>query len=245
VYFIWLFSFLLLGGLGWLLIKQVAWLGRLLIGGSVVGCVGLVAWQVVMSVGGGGAPQMHRSQAAVAYTMAHQFLGDTRARKGSVVLLFPPEKAAPTAALDSFYEAFARVMTRFPSISVRESTVPASVSSARNGNISVEEFSTALGSSDGVLAYVSWVGFPVGAEALPVFQNAEERVPIYVFDPIGSLKWLEAVRGGFVSGGVISHPEGAVVKQETGPPTPEAIFSASYRLVTSDNVEKVSSEVIR
>ena len=78
-----------------------------------------------------------------------------------------------------------------------------------------------------------------------MFQNAEERVPIYVFDPVGSLKWLEAVRAGFVSGGVISHPKGAVVKREAGPPTPEAIFSESYRLVTPENVEKVFSEPVR
>jgi hypothetical protein len=239
VYFIWLIAFLGLGVLGWLLIKQVAWLGKLLIGGSVVGCVGLVGWQVLMSLGGGSAPRMHRAQAAVAYTIAHQFLGDTRARKGSVVLLFPPEKAAPTAALDSFYEAFARVMTRFPTISVRESAVPASVSAVKKGKISVDDFSAGLDSDEGVLAYVSWVGFPSGAESLPMFQNAKSRVPIYVYDPSGSTNWIGAVRSGIIRGGVISYE--APQSQKGGPPTPERIFSASYRLVTPENLEKVLS----
>jgi len=243
VYFIWLLSFLGLGVLGWLLIKKVAWLGKLLIGGSVVGCVGLVAWQGVMSLGGGGAPRMHRSQAAVAYTVAHQFLGDTRARKGSVVLLFPPERAAPTAALDSFYEAFARVMTRFPNISVRERSVPVSVSNARKGNISVDQFSLGLGSEEGVLAYVSWVGFPTGAESLPLFQNVKSRVPIYVFDPTGSTNWLDAVRSGIIRGGVLGIPEEGQPDQVTEARTPELIFLKSYRMVTPGNLEKVLSEI--
>ena len=243
MYFIWLISFLLLGVIGWALVKRVAWLGRLCIGGSVVGCLGLIVWQVVMSLGGGSTPRMHRSQAAVAYTIAHQFLGDTRARKGSVVLLFPPEKAAPTAALDSFYEAFARVMTRFPNISVRESAGPTSVSSVKKGTISVDEFSLGLGSDEGVLAYVSWVGFPSGAASLPLFQHAKTRVPVYVYDPTGSTNWLDAVRSGIIAGGVIPFEREASTNQEAGPPTPERIFSESYRMVTQDNLEKVLSAI--
>ena len=243
VYFIWLLSLLLLGGVGWLVLKKLPWLGKILVGGSVIGCLSLVGWEVFTSFGGGDTPKLHRSQAAVAYTLAQKFLGDTTERKGAVVLVFPPERAAPAAALDSFYEAFARVMTRFPSIEVREQTLEARSSAVRNGKVTVEQFSAALGSSEGVIAVVSWVGFPDGAEALSMFRDAKSRVPLYVFDPSGGTNWLSSVQSGIIRGGVVSLPEAASKETTTGPRTPNVVFMESYRLATPANVTRVVSEI--
>ncbi len=243
MYFIWLLSLLFLGGLGWLTLKKLPWLGQILIGCSVLGCLSLVSWEIFTSFGGGGAPRLHRSQAAVAYTIAQQFLGDTEARKGTVVLLFPPERAAPTGALDSFYEAFARVMTRFPTIEVREQTLDAPSSAVRKGSVTAEQFSASLGSDEGLLAIVSWVGFPDGAERLAMFRDIETRVPLYVFDPSGGTNWLNSVESGIIRGGVVPLASKALSAPATGPRTPNVVFSESYRMVTPANLTRVLSEI--
>ncbi len=237
MYFPLLIGCLVLGGAGWALLGKSSVVGKGLMAASVVGCLGLLGWQILSAFGVGTSPRLHRAQAAVGYTLAHQFLGDTKARKGEVVLLFPPEKAAPSAALDSFYEAFARVMTRFPSVSVRESVVGSSASEAKRGEIRLSDFSSALNATNRVLAYVSWVGFPSGAESLEPFQDPQTRVPVYVFDPFGRTNWVASIASGIVAAGVVGLPEDATPSgNNSGPRTPEVVFAENYRLVTRKNV---------
>ena len=202
---------------------------------SVLGCVGLVGREAVATVGMGSAPKMHRSQASVGYTLAHQFLTDRKERNGRILLLFPPDQAAPAAALDSFYEAFARVMTRFPGVEVREKLVDVSKSKLRRGQVSLEAFSTALEVDEKTLALVSWVGFPHGAEDLPQLKDGSRRPAVYVYDPSGSTWWMEHVTAGVIQGGVIEKEEPDGGGQPGMAPNPAAVFAERYRLVTAEN----------
>ncbi len=239
MYFPLLILCLVLGWIGWSLVGRTPLFGKGLMALSLVGCLGLLGWQVLFAFGVGSTPRLHRAQAAVGYTLAHQFLRDTSARKGEVVLVFPPEKAAPSAALDSFYEAFARVMTRFPNISVRESVVGVSVSAAKRGKIALGDFSAALNATNRVLAYVSWVGFPDGAATLDVFQNSEAPAQVYVFDPLGKTNWVSSLESGVVAAGVIAALGNEAPREnENGPRTPESVFAANYRLITAENSKR-------
>lgn len=238
MYFPLLILFLVLGWIGWSLLGKSPLIGKGLMGASLVACLGLLGWQILSAFGVGSTPRLHRSQAAVGYTLAHQFLRDTSERKGEVVLLFPPEKAAPSAALDSFYEAFARVMTRFPNVSVRESVVGNSVSAAKRGEIALEDFSAALSATNQVLAYVSWVGFPEGADTLDLLQDPDSRAPMYVYDPLGKTNWFSSVLSGIVAAGVVEVPSGeASPRNEKGPRTPEVLFAENYRMITPQNLK--------
>ncbi len=238
MYFLLLLGCLGIGVIGWRVLPRVAWLGQTLVGLSVVSCLVLMGWQVRDAVGGG-APQTHRSQAAVAYKLANQFLGDTRERRGNIVLVFPPEAAAPAAALDSFYEAYARVMTRFPGIGMQEVTLDASAKAVRNGQVSAEQFEQALVQGTDVLAYVSWVGFPKGAETVALVSDPAQRKPLYVYDALGQSHWFPQIQDGLIQAGVVPRLQAGPAPPDDGPGNPEALFNQSYHWVTRRTVSEV------
>lgn len=243
VYYLLLLTSLGVGILGWRLLGVWAWFGRTLLAGGVVGCVGLIVWQVVTALGAGAPPRMHRAQAAVGATLGTQFLSDRIARSGAVVMLFPPDKAAPTAALDSFYEGFARILTRNAGLRLSEQMVDVSVAEARTGEIPLAAFQTSLENQDEVVAYVSWVGFPDGASELSVFSDERNRPAVYVFDPLGQTNWLGAVREGLIRGGVVALPKALSSEPSEGMANASSVFRAHYRLVTPENLDRVMAEL--
>ena len=95
-------------------------------------------------------------------------------------LLFPPESEAPVASLDSFYEGFARVMSRFRSIKLREITIPTTRKDCEEGRLNKETFEEKLPAKSNILAFVSWVGFPEKGEDMSLFNQADRACIFYL-----------------------------------------------------------------
>ncbi|MDG1891973.1 MAG: hypothetical protein P8L18_11745 [Verrucomicrobiota bacterium] len=230
---------------GCLLLGLAAWYARnrwprssqLGIGLSVTGCLALTIWQTTQSLGSGKVQRSHRGQASVAYVLAHEFLAQTTRRTGEIILLFPPEKEAPVAALDSFYEGFARVMARFRGIKLREMTIPTTQKTYEEGRLDKEIFEKTLPMEPDILAYVSWVGFPNKGEAMSLFQQPKPP-PFFVYMPNDTEHWQSAMDAGFIRAvaRIKSSSKASAPQQE--PDTPRQFFDSSYQLITNTKDSK-------
>lgn len=198
---------------------------------SLVGCLSLTIWQASQSLGSGNVQRSHRGQASIAYVLAHEFLAQTSRRSGEIVLLFPPESEAPVAALDSFYEGFARVMSRFRSIKLREVTIPTTRRDCEEGRLDRETFEKKLPATSDILAFVSWVGFPEEGEGMSLFSGAEPP-PFFIYDPSNAAHWKSAMDKGFIGAVARSKTSSKNVSPQAEPDTPRQFFDNSYQLIT-------------
>ena len=147
--------------MGWFLRSKHSLISKILYIISATGCILINLQQARVTLGSYGVERSHRAQASVGYVMATQLLQDTHLRKGRVLLLFPPDREAPPAALDSFYEGFARVLTRFPQIQLEEITVRCSQEERQSGLWDPEEIWKVIPNEETILACISWVGLPL------------------------------------------------------------------------------------
>ena len=147
--------------MGWFLRSKHSLISKILYIISASGCILINLQQARVTLGSYGVERSHRAQASVGYVMATQLLKDTNLRKGRVLLLFPPDREAPPAALDSFYEGFARVLTRFPQIQLEEITVRCTQEERQSGLWDPEEIWEVIPNEETILACISWVGLPL------------------------------------------------------------------------------------
>jgi len=147
--------------MGWFLRSKHSLISKILYIISATGCILINLQQARVTLGSYGLDRSHRAQASVGYVMATQLLQDTNLRKGRILLLFPPDREAPPAALDSFYEGFARVLTRFPQIQLEEITVRCTKEERQSGLWDPEEIWKVIPDEETILACISWVGLPL------------------------------------------------------------------------------------
>jgi hypothetical protein len=147
--------------MGWFLRSKHSLISKILYIISATGCILINLQQARVTLGSYGVERSHRAQASVGYVMATQLLQDSHLRKGRVLLLFPPDREAPPAALDSFYEGFARVLTRFPQIELEEITVRCTQEERQSGLWDPEEIWEVIPNEETFLACISWVGLPL------------------------------------------------------------------------------------
>ena len=147
--------------MGWFLRSKHSLISKILYIISATGCILINLQQARVTLGSYGVKRSHRAQASVGYVMATQLLQDTNLRKGRILLLFPPDREAPPAALDSFYEGFARVLTRFPQIQLEEITVRCTKEERQSGLWDPEEIWKVIPDEETILACISWVGLPL------------------------------------------------------------------------------------
>ena len=147
--------------MGWFLRSKHPLISKILCIISATGCILISLQQARVTLGSYGVERSHRAQASVGYVMATQLLQDTNLRKGRILLLFPPDREAPPAALDSFYEGFARVLTRFPQIQLEEITVRCTQEERQSGLWDPDEIWKVIPNEETILACISWVGLPL------------------------------------------------------------------------------------
>lgn len=224
------------GALGWWLSKKVAAVGQLLMAAGLLILIGTVGWQVMSTFGLGVGPQMNRGQASVAYALANQLLRDREGRNGTVALLFPPNRSTSQAALDSFYEGYARVLTRFPSLELKEVTVELSASQLRKGDLDASVFDEVITANGDALAIVSWIGLPDRFDGASLGGDSERRPLLYIYDQTNKRNWIDLVRSKLISGAVIPREDLDEAKFDAAN-TPGAVFDVSHRLITTKNID--------
>ena len=145
--------------MGWFLLIEALLISKILYIISATGCILINLQQARVTLGSYGVERSHRAQASVGYVMATQLLQDTHLRKGRV-LLFRRIAKRPRGT-GFFYEGFARVLTRFPQIQLREITVRCSQEERQSGLWDPEEIWKVIPNEETILACISWVGLPL------------------------------------------------------------------------------------
>lgn len=198
---------------------------------SVAGCIGLTVWRTVDTLGTSGVQRTHRGQAAVAYTLAHQYFSDRSDRSGEIILIFPPNSEAPTVALDSFYEGYARVMARFRSIKLKEVAMDISRMDMEKGQVDPEAFEKILSDHPQALAFVSWIGFPESAVQIEALQSTEHP-PIYIYNPSTKTDWSDVLNVPSVRAIAVEKPPSLNSENKPVAMTPPEVFDQTYELLT-------------
>jgi len=242
MYFSLVFAGVAVAVVGWLLRGRLPRFGTALIGAGAWGCIGLAGWQLVGSFSGGGFTVTHRSQSALAYVTAQRMLQDLEVTEGNVTLIFPPDAAAENGALDSFYEAFARVLLRSPKLRIQEVSLRLSSREARRGRIPFAAFEEAAESKPQSAALVSCVGWPAEGERLSVMSRVP-RPNLYVYDPFGGTNWISALKAGLINLVVI--PRTGTPASAGGPNVgdPGTIFRRDFLAITPETVNEFISDL--
>ena len=221
---------LLLGGIGWLLRKKSTLTGQICIGASVAGCLALTVWQAMQSLGSAGVQRSHRGQASVGYTLAQQFLSDSKQRNGEIVLIFPPDKETPPAALDSFYEGYARVMARFRTLQLKEVTMDISSKAIDRGDVDAKALGDVISEHPNALAFVSWVGFPKSVDGIKLFER-ESFPPIYLYNPSTEQHWKSSMEAGIIQAVATAKVPTTSTPALPNPMNPQEFFKQNYELI--------------
>ncbi|MGB0420747.1 MAG: hypothetical protein ACPGL0_06215 [Limisphaerales bacterium] len=178
-----------MGITGWLLINHRPKLSKSLMIACVMGCLYLTIQQTRISLGSAGVQRSHRAQASAGYMMATQLLKDTRLREGRILLIFPEDGEAEPAALDSFYEGFARVLTRFRKLRLEEVTIEISSQEIKSGNWDLVTLQEKIPSDQDIIACVSWVGAPLRWLDIQTGQPLPFQGLLYLQDHTASDHW--------------------------------------------------------
>jgi hypothetical protein len=222
---------LVLGAIGYGIRGKSQKIGQVCMGLSVAGCIGLTVWRSIDTLGTSGIQRTHRGQAAVAYTLAHQYLSDKSARTGEIILIFPPNKEAPTAALDSFYEGYARVMARFRTIQLKEVAMDISAADMNAGRMDAEAFGKILSDHPNALAFVSWVGFPEQTNTISPLLTSDHP-PVYIYNPSIRTDWSDTLKLEAVKAIAIEKPPSDTTEPKPQAMTPPEVFAQTYELIT-------------
>ena len=217
--------------MGWFLRSKHSLISKILYIISATGCILINLQQARVTLGSYGVERSHRAQASVGYVMATQLLQDSHLRKGRVLLLFPPDREAPPAALDSFYEGFARVLTRFPEIQLEEITVRCSQEERQSGLWDPEEIWKVIPGEETILACISWVGLPLAWLENPQAQPQLDTL-FYLQDHTHWHGWdSDLLTGKRLTGAVVPRLEAT----ETTPPeeatSAAEVFQSTYQFI--------------
>ena len=217
--------------MGWFLRSKHSLISKILYIISASGCILINLQQARVTLGSYGVERSHRAQASVGYVMATQLLQDTNLRKGRVILLFPPDREAPPAALDSFYEGFARVLTRFPQIQLEEITVRCTQEERQSGLWDPEEIWKVIPNEETILACISWVGLPIAWLEDPQAQPQVETL-FYLQDHTGWLDWdSDLMTEKRLTGAVVPRLEATETTQSEEATSAAEVFQSAYQFI--------------
>ena len=153
--------------MGWFLRSKHSLISKILYIISATGCILINLQQARVTLGSYGVEAQSSSSgigglcdgnSAAAGCPSPQRQGPSPFSAGS--------RSAP-AALDSFYEGFARVLTRFPQIQLEEITVRCSQEERQSGLWDTEEIWKVIPNEETILACISWVGRPLRGWKIP------------------------------------------------------------------------------
>lgn len=200
----WVYYLICLGvvGLGYGLKSKSAQAGNGIAAVGTLVALGLMISDFAREFSGSG--KVDRYQGVVGYMMGQNFLRMVPAKTGEVVLIFPPDAAYSTDALDSLFDTFARVLQPFSGLEIKDVSVEVKASDAREGNIPAAAFDQALSEFPNAMAYVSFAGTPSDGADLKVWTttaNGEEgvRKPFFVYDPAGTENWRKPLEAGHIA----------------------------------------------
>jgi len=216
--------------------------GVVLMGLAGAGALVLLGLQVRRFTSGGAGRAVDRDAAAAAYFLGFEVLGDLQRGEGTIALLLPPETRGNSRLLDSWFDTFARVVTPLEGVAVKEVTVRCSGRLAAEGRVPVEAVEGALAEVPGALAWVSFVGVPVGGSGAAAWPGAGAP-PVYVYDPGGGTGWVAALKQGRIRRVVVPRPrlEGRAEGPAAGPP--DQLFRENFLMATPSNADTVAAEL--
>lgn len=229
----------IIGGIGFLLalvgfvLSQSQKSGR---NGQVLKSCGLVlvagacVWQSVRSWQPENSMVIDRGQAALGYVMAQHLSGDLQKREGAVLLVMPQDGVADASSLDGFYESFARVLLRMPTLTVSEATLKTSRTELGDGSIREEELRKTLSGHQNPAAIILWTGYPTDAGAQAVLEEySQKKTTIYSCDFFETGSWKAGLENKTVTRAFVPLPGVDVQSVPDGSP-PETIFRALYKV---------------
>lgn len=236
MYYALIFASVLIAATGWFLKKRFPAWSAALTGVGACGCIGVFGWQLLSFLSGSGLAVTNRSQSALAYIMAQRVLQDAQATDGKIALIFPPDGAVEDSQLDSYYEAFARILLRSPKLRIEEVQLKIGNKEARRGQIPLASFEEAIQSTSDAVAIVSCVGWPIQGEKLSIF----DRMPqpkLYVYDPFDSTNWISSLKAGRIRLVVLPRPNSEDRGDAPNVGGPGQIFNRDFLTVTTETLD--------
>lgn len=243
MYYALILAFVFVAVIGWFVRKRLPASGAALTGVGACGCIVVFGWQLLQFLPGSGLAVTNRSQSALAYVMGQQALQDLQAREGKIALIFPPEGAVDSSQLDSYFEAFARILLRSPKLGVEEVQLKIGIKEARRGQIPSASFLEAIESTREAVAFVSWVGWPPQGEELSVLDR-KPRPNIYVYDPFNSTNWVSDLNAGRIKLVVIPRPDAEDRGDAPNVGGPGQIFNRDFIAVTPETLNSSRSDAV-
>ncbi len=179
-----------------------------------------------------GSNQVDRYQGVVGYMMGQNFLRMVPEKSGEVALIFPPDEAYSTEALDSLFDTFARVLMPFGGLKIKDASLEVDADDARNGQIPAAVFNQALADFPNAIAYVSFAGAPSDDSSLNVWESDGDipAKPFFVYDPAGTENWRKPLENGKIA--LVIRPKPGVDRggdKVAGPPN--EIFDKYFEYV--------------
>ena len=223
--------------------RNVRAAGTALVAAGTIGIVALVGARAVKTL----VPTLtqkvpDRLHGVVGYMMGHYVLGDVGNQEGSVLLLFPPDKAATKNALDTQYDFLSRVLAAKPGLKVVDFTLQVDAAAVTGGRIPADAFEQGLAAAPNAVACVSFAGVPAEAEKLSIFDGGGKR-PLYVYDPSGSRNWVDALRQGLIRRVIVPRPDVEFPSGEQVAGPPGELFGTYFLAGTSESIDKLLGDL--
>lgn len=191
---------------------------------------GAGVWQSVRSWQPENNQVIDRGQAALGYVMAQQLAGDLQKRDGSILLVMPQDGVADASSLDGFYESFARVLLRMPTLNVSEATLKTSRTELGDGSFSADELRKTLSQHQDPAAIILWTGYPSEADTQGVLaEYSQKKTTIYTCDFFGTGNWKAGLENKTLVKAFVPLAGVELESVPDGSP-PETIFRLLYKV---------------
>ena len=204
--------------------------GQVLKSCGLVLVAGACVWQSIRSWQPENNLVIDRGQAALGYVMAQHLSGDLQKREGAVLLVMPQDGVADASSLDGFYESFARVLLRIPTLKVSEATLKTSRTEMGDGSFSADELRKTLSQHQDPAAIILWTGYPSESGTQGILRGfSENKTTIYACDFFDTGHWKTGMENETLTKAFVLLPGVDMEKVPDGSP-PETIFKALYKV---------------
>jgi hypothetical protein len=184
----------------------------------------------------------NRAQAVVSYFVAGQVIEEVGAKRGTVLLIFPPASVLSDEAVENYTSTFERVLRAAPELQLQVARLDVPRKAAKAGNLPAAAFQQVAGKSPAPAACVSFAGIPAGTEAL---LGATPSCPWFVFDPYSTTHWLGSLKKGSIRAVVVPRPGLSPDAFAKAGGEPGIIFERLYLMATPANADEVAAKLPR
>ncbi|MBE0539967.1 MAG: hypothetical protein IH623_01085 [Verrucomicrobia bacterium] len=238
-YYLLLLPALAVAGLGWLARRRFLLLGQVLMVIGGLGCLAVMGWQARQSLFPPSEKLPNRAHAVVSFYLANQTQREIAGRTGVVVLIFPPVKQLDAKTAEDYVNTFSAPLLRgHPEWQVQTVALEPP---AKGQAVSLAEFQQAVAKFPDALAYISYASVP--ADIAGLFPSEQPSRPLLVFDPEGSVNWLNALKQGRIRSVIVPRPGIDPAKQAGIGGDPGAIFNQLYFLATPASADQVAAQL--